>query len=304
MASWRSDAWQNMGRQSGEDRRYSAGCGCLQSKLGRCSAFCLVFMLSCLLLFGIALFSRARFREHEVEKYRNPLLAALDSSVLCQVPIRHPRFLPHLSTCALELGSKNDTKFDLRSAENVLLGFVFGMLLHRDLELMEEILSGAHVCFEDPGRFIHSLLVHLPGAYHRRSSHRSTSLQVGIKEGRVLHTILIGTDPHGVTWFQLEGSPWDPKHSLWKSYNHILDCWLYFLTGRQMGPLGTSRHTDRNPLHLGAPSKPGDACKELCESRSMLSLGSTMLSHVEPDTGPGHGHHRPGPSHNSTPVVV
>lgn len=173
------------------------------------------------------------------------------------------------ATCEVELGRKESTKFDLHPAENALFGFIYGQVARRNHTLMREILGGGHVRFRDPNRCAHAFLVHLKGAYNRISSHFSTSDQVGIKEGRVVHTILIGTLAHDVTWFQLEGEAWDPTRDIVSSIKHGFDAVAYVISQHQMGPLGMSVHTDKNPLVLPAPSVP-DYCQHSCTEKLTL----------------------------------
>jgi len=144
---------------------------------------------------------------------------------------------------------------------------------------MRAILSGAHVQFLDPEGGFHHFLISRRGAYPRISSHPSTSEQYGVKEGRILQTILIGTNSDNRTWFQLEGAPWDPHGSIGNIINHSLDAVIYFITRRNIGPLGTTSYTDKNPLRLDTPAPPEKSCPLPCR-RSTFTTSSTAPSKV------------------------
>lgn len=220
-----------------------------------------------------ALVARIVVRNNEVKEFRAPFLAALDSSPVCTL-LSSSAQGPCNGTCAVELDNSNSQEFDLHPAENVLFGFIYEQLVRRSHSDMAEIVGGAHVQFLDPTGCAHKFLTSLPGAYKRISSHPSTSAQYGIKEGRVLQTILIGTNPNHMTWFQLEGSAWDP-HDLVKAINHSLDTIIYLITRRQMGPLGTSVHTDKNPLRINSASSAAQpVCPKLCKRSSTILFRS------------------------------
>jgi len=236
---------------------------CPQSKTRQGGVACCSCFASLIVLYGISIGVRLVVRSHEVSAYRGPFLEALDDAAICSrkgVGGRCDR------TCAVELGSLNATYFDLHPAENLLFGFIFEQLVNRSHDKMIDILGGAHVQFHDPDGCDHKFLTNLPGAYKRISSHPSTTAQYGITEGRVIHTILMGTNEDKKTWFQLEGAPWGATFV--DSINHILDASIYFITGRQrqMGPLGTSAYTDKSPLVVGAPRPGLQVCATKCEN--------------------------------------
>lgn len=241
---------------------------CPQGRFGRCSVSVCCCILFLLLSQVVALIVRVVHRNHQVTLYREPLLTALDSAAICKVDLRHPRSLAGKSMCALEMGNGNAAKFDLSAAQNVLLGFLYGVVLHRDRDMMKDVLGGAHICVKDERAFVYNFLIHLPGAYERTSSHRSTAQQYGTREGRVMRTMLIGR-VEDTTWFQLEGSPMG--HSFWSSLNHILDFYLYRLTRRQMGPLGSSPHTDWRPVQLSELPRMDVICPVSCKPHAVLS---------------------------------
>jgi len=114
---------------------------------------------------------------------------------------------------------------------------------------------GAHTVVDNDGGWYHDFFTRLKGAYPRMSSHVSVLQQYGVPEGSTLETLLTGglrassAESGGVeTWFQLEGAQWNPFHRPWQSVLHMLNYVQYKLTGRNVGPLGTSKYTDRDPL--------------------------------------------------------
>lgn len=235
------------------------------SAAARCRFGCCCCMLVFLLTFIALLIARFVARNKDADKYRGPFIEALADASVCHNSAINTSCG---ATCAVELGA-NATMFDLSPAESPLFGFIFTQLINQSSDNMEDILGGAHVVFEDAGSCMHKFLINLPGAYPRTSSHRSTSTQYGIKEGRILDTILIGTDSKNMSWFQLEGAAWDPKHDIPSSFNHALDMFLYILTRKQMGPLGTSPHTDKHPLHFPQPLRSELFCPQACHRISV-----------------------------------
>jgi hypothetical protein len=125
---------------------------------------------------------------------------------------------------------------------------------------------------------------HLQRAAKRASSHRSVAPQYGVPEGKLLRvsgeakseraslfsrarflpldrrradgwcaqTVLVGEADKTThdTWFQFEANPWDPWHLPLDSFMHMFNYLQYLFTGYQIGPLGSSNHTDSNPLAI------------------------------------------------------
>eukprot|EP00930_Biecheleria_cincta_P050755 TRINITY_DN35930_c0_g1_i1.p1 TRINITY_DN35930_c0_g1~~TRINITY_DN35930_c0_g1_i1.p1 ORF type:complete len:292 (-),score=26.66 TRINITY_DN35930_c0_g1_i1:66-941(-) len=194
------------------------------------------------------------FRHAKRGKELEPLLDAMAGAKVCN-DVR-------TGTCALEL-QKYAEQFDLHEAENPLFGFLFAQVSRGDRAELSEILRGAHVQIRDEDGSIYSFLTCLPGATRRTSSHMSDRAQFGIPEGRVVSTLLVGHLKNR-TWFQLEGSPWGRHQSLWNLLGHVLDFTEYWTLGRNVGPLGTSRLTDRHALMASSPMLVGEACPETC----------------------------------------
>lgn len=174
--------------------------------------------------------------------------------------------------CTVELSHEDANKFDLHPAENLLFGFLFRQVADNTELHMREILSGANIAFPDPEHNFYNFLSNLDGAQKRISSHRSDSDQYGIPEGRVVHTLLVGTTGRK-TWLQLEGASWAPFSApISETIGHSLDTIQYFFTQRQVGPLGTSRHTDNNPLTFQTPRLAHQACPKFCSTPSRTDI--------------------------------
>lgn len=169
-------------------------------------------------------------------------------------------------TCAATLPPGDVRRFDLLREERPLFGFLFVQVANRSAETMRLVFCGAHVVISDPDASAYEFLIHRPGAHRRISSHASDEPQFGIPEGRVVRTLLVGR-LENASWFQLEGSSWNPSQKPGASLGHVLDTIEYVITGRNVGPLGTSSHTDKEPLKLGlvqnatacSPDCPADA---------------------------------------------
>lgn len=72
----------------------------------------------------------------------------------------------------------------------------------------------------------------------------------GVPEGSVLRTMLTGRNHDGDTWFQFEGANWNPFGRPLESVMHAINYVQYMVTAKQVGPLGASIYTDRNPLRV------------------------------------------------------
>jgi len=236
-----------------------------RSKKAKAASACAVLCGLLLLLLAVAIvISLCRRRDRA--RMLNPLLDTLNSSDAC--------FQGGTDSCAVEFAPAPAHRFHLHPAENPLLGFLFHELLARDLGKMREILSGANFISQDANRTFYRFFKNLPGAYSRISSHRSTLAQYGVPEGAVLVTLLIGYVPcphqpeQNCTWAQFEGSGWDPLHRPIEAVGHVLDYFHYRLCHCNVGPLGTSRHTDANPLIIDEDVMPPaeEACPLECPS--------------------------------------
>jgi len=207
---------------------------------------CCFLVLALLIFIGIVIGINNSQRSHLLE----PMLDALTQIPLCHAPAR--------GTCVAEIQDVNLRKFDLHppQPEKELMGFMYVQVAQQHRDIMREILSGAHlVLLKDQVDSSHgpisayAMLENWPGAYKRASSHRSDAQQYGIPQGQVLHTILLGKIG-GKTWFQFEGNG---VNGVWTFILHMCDYVEYKLTGRNIGPLGTSKYTDRTPLLIHSP---------------------------------------------------
>lgn len=165
------------------------------------------------------------------------------------------------------------------SSENALLATVFGRLAgggcgreapcEGAAERMDELLRGAHVLVEGDGAWWYRHLREAPGSYRRRSSHASSAAQYGVYLGPTLKTVLAGVVPGtGDSWLQFEGANWAPLRYPVDSLLHAVYYLQYLVRGYQVGPLGTSLHTERNPVTV-----PFDGCVTLAHAaNASLSL--------------------------------
>ncbi|ETW08752.1 hypothetical protein H310_01270 [Aphanomyces invadans] len=144
--------------------------------------------------------------------------------------------------------------------ERQLLGTLFTQLVSRKQKLMMEIVKGAHVVVEnDQGRFYELFKSISTSTYSRISSHFSNNVQYSVPQGYLLDTLLTGTTSNNDSWFQFEGANWDPLGRPLDSLIHCLNYIEYKIRGVQVGPLGTSMHTDRNPLRIPFHNRTGDS---------------------------------------------
>ncbi|CAE7168006.1 unnamed protein product [Symbiodinium pilosum] len=207
------------------------------------------------ILVGTSISARGRLLE--------PMLDMLSKSEYCH--------RTGAATCIVELPASELLEFDLHppQAEQVLMGFMYMQVARGDRATMREILCGAHVLVQrdelntpsGENFTAYQLLQSMPGAYKRLSSHRSDAQQYGIPQGEVLHTLLLG-DLGGHTWFQFEGNG---VTSVISWLLHMANYFEYKITGRNIGPLGTSQFTDRWPLVIKSPvSLETKECPTLC----------------------------------------
>jgi len=159
--------------------------------------------------------------------------------------------------------------FNLYPAENRIVGFLYAQVANKSEPMMSEVARGAQTSVNDPMSKIYDFIKSskLPPAVQRLSSHKSDVLQYGLKLGRVLSTLLIGRLGNR-TWFQLEGSPYRTlSFSMWmngQNVAHMLDFFEYRFSGKNVGPMGSSEHTDQTPLKLEAISWPPTSCPLTC----------------------------------------
>ncbi|CAJ1352859.1 unnamed protein product [Effrenium voratum] len=244
---------------------------CCGWKLKACCGGFLVVLCVLAVVVGVEIHQRSEPLE--------PLLRLLETVPACHDPNR--------ATCIVDFNSFNVTKFDLRppQPEKALLGFMWIQVARRDVNVMREILCGAHlVLLRDRLQRLHGnlssydLLRNWPGAYKRMSSHRSDREQYGIPQGQILHTILLG-DLGGHTWFQFEGNGVDGVLSF---IMHMCNYFEYKITGRNIGPLGTSKYTDQSPLLINRPVDMNQQeCPVECKRRSLVSADFTGFASVD-----------------------
>ncbi len=135
-----------------------------------------------------------------------------------------------------------------------------------------DIFHGSHVFVEnangkgDDGA-LYRKWKKLPGAEERTSSHQSKEQQYQIKVGPGDAVVLFGTTPEGNTWFQLERHAGRAGNFAEKGVSvvktgignlfhgelsiddaHGKDFHLYQKIRQNIGPMGVSPHSDRNPV--------------------------------------------------------
>lgn len=201
---------------------------------------CVALMLTVVALVSVALVSRAG----DEQLFERVMLVFEDSN--CTYSGN--------GTFFLDVPDAEARPLDLRTPEEELLGTLFCRLVNHSTPLMGDILRGAHMEVHNDGGWYYDVFTRLKGAYPRTSSHNSILQQYGVPEGSTLETLLTGQHrgrPAGqpsVTWFQLEGAAWDPFRHPATSVVHMLNYFQYIITGLNIGPLGDSKYTERNPL--------------------------------------------------------
>lgn len=143
--------------------------------------------------------------------------------------------------------------------ERQLIGTLYMSLVRQNTTLLRDIFTGAHVLITgDQGHYFHLFrqLGHrgdnAARVYDRGSSHYSAVTQYGITSdgpsSARLTTLLVGKSATLDTWFQFEGASWDPLFHPLSSVFHVMNYLEYAVTKTQIGPLGTSEHTEDFPL--------------------------------------------------------
>ncbi|KDO32929.1 hypothetical protein SPRG_02622 [Saprolegnia parasitica CBS 223.65] len=135
--------------------------------------------------------------------------------------------------------------------ERIILATLYTQLLNKHSKVLMEIVKGAHVIVENDHGTYYELFRNITATtYTRISSHASIVSQYAVPQGPLLETLLTGVTAEKHSWFQFEGANWDPIDRPIDSILHVLNYLEYKVRGVQIGPLGTSLHTDRNPLRI------------------------------------------------------
>ncbi len=116
-------------------------------------------------------------------------------------------------------------------------------------DALEELLKGGHIRFEDNGLFYNELVDEFyTNLSPRYSSHKSSQQQYSLS-GPVIKEVLFGVskDVQGkeTTWIQFEKNNTKTFISL---ILHLFDYIMHKLTGKNIGPYGTSIFTEKNPF--------------------------------------------------------
>lgn len=154
-------------------------------------------------------------------------------------------------------GGLQEGKYTQTSYEEVNFILKFLSKLHIDYKqeqsnlylILEEMLKGGHVQLDDNGQFYDELVRSFKSSLSERiSSHHSVQQQYSLSYP-IVKEVLFGVtedkDGNKRTWIQFE------KHNTKTLINlimHIVDFIRYKWTGKNIGPFGSSEHTDENPL--------------------------------------------------------
>lgn len=119
--------------------------------------------------------------------------------------------------------------------------------------VLEELLKGGHLKFYDDGLFYNELIQHFNSSIQKRSSSHNSCVQQYSLSGPVVKEVLFGIsiDKNGneSTWIQFE------KHNMNTIIEYILhlfDYLMHKLTGKNIGPYGSSDHTESNPIVISS----------------------------------------------------
>ncbi|RAP36208.1 hypothetical protein B1207_08630 [Legionella quinlivanii] len=118
-------------------------------------------------------------------------------------------------------------------------------------EILEEMLKGAHLRFEDDGFFYSEISMQFKERLQkRRSSHQSIVQQYSFS-GVVLKEVLFGVSENKegkkASWIQFERHN---TRTIAALTLHLIDYLRYRCTGKNIGPFGVSVYTDREPLTI------------------------------------------------------
>ncbi|GMI12815.1 hypothetical protein TrVE_jg961 [Triparma verrucosa] len=180
----------------------------------------------------------------------------LTPPILSTIIIRICRSVPEQSILGLGLApssSKNDVEekhdsFYQAWLQTFLLDFWSSKVAPK--QFLVEIVKGAHVVVKGDSGAYYEWLKDMDGLQKRSSSHFSVKQQYALKMGKTLQTLLFGINHDGDTWFQLEGREVSGWKGNWvDSSIHIINFVEYKISGNNVGPLGSSRWTESEPLY-------------------------------------------------------
>ncbi len=140
---------------------------------------------------------------------------------------------------------------------NFLLRLIAALHLNSDYatdpahaqDVLQEMLNGGHLNLDDDGKFYNELVTHFSLSISKRvSSHHSVTQQYSLSypiSKEVLFGVTEDAEGRKRTWVQFE------KHNTKNLLNiilHLIDYLKYRITGKNIGPFGSSEHTESNPL--------------------------------------------------------
>ncbi|MCL9684864.1 hypothetical protein [Legionella maioricensis] len=140
-----------------------------------------------------------------------------------------------------------EVNFVLKLIAKLQLGFGKNSIV--TAEILEEMLQGAYLKFEDNGSLYNELIAIFHLNLRKRSSSHASCVQQYSFSGPVVKEILFGVSENktgtNTTWVQFE------KHNTNTPINlilHLFDYVMHQWTGKNIGPYGSSNYTESNPL--------------------------------------------------------
>jgi hypothetical protein len=111
----------------------------------------------------------------------------------------------------------------------------------------QEILKGAHVIIKDQGQLAKEIKAETSNQTRFSSHHKLAKIKEFGVDIHPTHELLVGeTDSY--TFWQLERTKVRYWTDLYNNILHLYDYFEYKITGKNIGPLGSSDHTESNPL--------------------------------------------------------
>lgn len=150
-----------------------------------------------------------------------------------------------------------ETESQEASLFHTLLPHIFTESSHDTSYRLEQLFSGANFQLDDGGHH-YKIWRKIPAVRTRISSHgtpdsRSKGMFLHSLGGEFLFWIDTTQKDRHKTCFQLERSTL--IFSSFRVFRHTVDFFNYKITGLQQGPLGTSIHSDKNPIQITIGTK-------------------------------------------------
>ncbi len=158
---------------------------------------------------------------------------------------------------------------------------------------LEEFFKGGHLVIEDDGELYNKWNTFTRKTdRNNSSSHDSIDKQFSI-QGPLVKECLIGTRMVGdkkATWIQLESHPTSVLHVI----GHLVSFLKYKLTGKNQGPYGQSKYTEKKPciIENNAFEKSKGHKRERVKARINEFFNLELKGHVNHRFSHHVGHHR------------